>query len=134
MPLTVLPFVVRVFALYRNNRCYKYIVVFFSVTWLFVLGSCIMMPIGVISITTGTRKYCLQSKLLSLPELRIFLFIHDSFIFLATSWALMRNAYDTKLGVKKGISAMVLSRHLLPFSKSILRDGQAYYLWVHLVT
>jgi hypothetical protein len=131
IPLTILPFVVRIFALYRNN---KYVIAFFSVTWLSVLGSCVVMPIGIISITSGTRKYCLQNKLLSMPALRIFLFIHDSFIFLATSWALMRNSYqsDAGLGVKKGIRVMVLGRHMLPFSKAILRDGQAYFLWVHL--
>jgi hypothetical protein len=59
IPLTVVPFVMRVFALYNNN---KYVVAFFSMSWLSVLGSCIAVPIGALGFTIGTTKYCLDAK------------------------------------------------------------------------
>ena len=130
IPLTIVPFVMRVFALYNNN---KYVVTFFSVTWLSVLGSCIAVPMGARGFNIGTTKYCLDGKTKLANALALFCpFIHDSLVFLATSWALMRCSYDNVNGITNDIRVMVLGRHLPAFSKSILRDGQFYYLWVQI--
>ena len=125
IPLTVLLFVMRVSALYNNN---KYVVVFFSITWLSVLAACIAVPIGAIGTQIGTTKYCIEDKTPLAAKLSSFCpFLHDSLVFIATSWALMRSSYS-EVNVKNGFRVMVLGRHLPAFSKSILRDGQAYFL------
>ena len=115
----------RVFALYDRN---KYVVAFFFITWLSVLGSCIAVPIGAIGFNIGPTKYCHGRKTKIANTLSIFFpFLHDSLIFVATSWALMRNSY-ADINKKNGFEIMVLGRHLPTFSKSILHDGQFYYL------
>jgi hypothetical protein len=124
VPLTTLLFVMRVCALYDNN---KYAIAFFSTTWLFVLSGAIVAPISSIG-AKGTTKDCVDNRT-EVATLLTFLpvFVHDGLIFIATSWALMRVSYSD-LNVKRGIGVMVFGRHLPAFSKSILRDGQAYYL------
>ena len=125
IPLGILPLMVRVFAIYRNN---KFVIAFFSITWLSVLGGCVAMPIGSAGRNFGSTKYCYQKLTDPTNALTSFSpFIHDSLIFLATSWAFMRNSYSG-LCIKNIFRVAVLGRELPPFSKSILRDGQAYYL------
>ena len=125
MPLGGLPLMVRVFAMYRNN---KFVIAFFSISWLSVLGGCIAMPIGSAGIHVSTTKYCYQTLThLALALTSIPPFIHDSLIFMATSWGFMRNSYSD-LCVKSMFRIVLSGKELPPFSKSILRDGQAYYL------
>jgi len=125
IPFAIVPFVIRIFALYHRN---KYIIAFFSITWLSVLGSCIAVSIGAMGINIGSTKYCLDFKSKMANAFSLFCpFIHDSLIFVATSWALMRCSY-TDVNKKNGLEIMVLGKHLPAFSKSILRDGQFYYL------
>ena len=125
IPLSLLLFVLRVSVLYNHS---KYIIALFSVTWLSVLAACIAVPIGAVGIQIGPTKYCVEDKTtLALNLASICPFIHDGLIFVATSWAFMRGSYSN-INVKNGFSMMVLGRHLPAFSKSILRDGQAYFL------
>lgn len=125
VPLSVLPFVMRISALYSKN---KFVVAFFSVTWLFVLASYILAPIETVGASIKNTMYCLntRSKLAnSLTSSSVF--IHDMLIFIATSWAFMRNSYSD-VNVKNGIRVMVFGKDLPAFSRSILQDGQAYFL------
>ena len=124
LPLTTLLFVIRVCALYDNN---KYVIDFFSMTWLFVLSGSIVSPISSIGVK-GSPKDCVDSRTEVATVLSFLpVFVHDGLIFIATSWALMRVSYPD-VNVKRGFGVMVFGRHLPAFSKSILRDGQAYYL------
>jgi hypothetical protein len=121
IPLSVLPLVVRAVALYDFN---KYVVAFFSMMWLSVLGACIAVPIGSSGINIGITKYCDPGITEWANALALFCpLILDSFIFMATSLALMSNPYSD-VSVRDRVSG----KHLLPFSRSILREGQAYYL------
>lgn len=126
VPLSVLPFVMRVSALYNNN---KYVVVFFSTTWLFVLGSHILVPIDTIGVNIGATKYCLLHLRTDLDNLLTSssVFVHDGLVFIATSWAFMMNSFSD-INVENGIRVMVLGKNLPAFSRTILRDGQAYFL------
>jgi len=54
-------------------------------------------------------------------------FIHDGLIFMAASWAFMRNSFSD-VNVTNSIKVMVFGRNLPAFSKSILQNGQAYFL------
>jgi hypothetical protein len=77
----IVPFVMRVSALYNNN---KYAIVLLSVSWLSVLGSCIAVPIGATGFNIGTTKYCLDAKTKTANALALFWpFIHDSLIVVA---------------------------------------------------
>jgi hypothetical protein len=121
IPLSVLPLVVRAVALYGYN---KYVVAFFSMTWLSVLGACIGVPIGSFGIKIGTTKHCDHGITGWANALSLFCpLILDSFVFMATSSALMRNPFPD-VSMRDRVSG----KHLSPFSKSILLEGQAYYL------
>jgi hypothetical protein len=127
IPLTILPFVARVSAIFGNN---KYVTAFFYLSWLSVVGGCIAMPIGSTGIRFGTTEYCSQiveelpNALSSICPL-----IHDTLIFIATTWGFMGNWYPG-VGVRKSgmMRTGILGRDMSPFARSILRDGQAYYL------
>jgi hypothetical protein len=54
--------------------------------------------------------------------------VNDTLVFLATSWAFKWNSLAPSGNVKEGLNIMVLGKNLPAFSKSILRNGQAYYL------
>ena len=127
VPLSVLPFVMRVSALYSNN---KFVVVFFSMTWLLVLGAHVLVPIDTYGGNIGTTKYCLvlRTKMVNMLTSSS-VFIHDLLIFIATSWGFMRNSYSD-VNVENSIRVMIFGMELPAFSKSMLRNGQVYFLWV----
>lgn len=54
--------------------------------------------------------------------------VNDTFVFLAISWKLMRNAYVEEFNIKGRIRTMVLGDYMPAFSKGMLKDGQSYYL------
>ena len=121
----------RVFALYSNNR---YVIVFFSMTWLFVLGSHILVPMETIGGNIGPTKYCfVQRTKLGNTLAASSIFFYDFLVFTATSWGFMRNSYSD-VNVKNSIRVMVFGRNLPTFSKAILQDGQAYFLWVYVLS
>jgi hypothetical protein len=127
IPFSILPFIPRVAAVYHNS---KYVIAFFTLTWAVVLASSILWPFGVIGQQLGPTDYCVEMKLASTAAISaLCLFIHDTLIFLATSWAFVLQSYmdDSVKGVLKSI---VLGKNLSGFTRSFLRDGQAYYMWV----
>jgi hypothetical protein len=127
LPFTLLLFVFRVCALYHNN---KYVVGFFSLTWLSVLGSSIALAINVHGIEIAQTGYCIEDKPQLVASLATILpAVHDAFVFWATSWAFAWNSLSPSDNrIKHGFNVMVLGKYLPAFSKSILHDGQAYYL------
>lgn len=125
LPATHLLFVFRISALYNNN---KYVIAFFYLSWLGVLGSSILLPIGISGANIAFTKYCVQNELKAYTKIGIILPpVNDTLVFFATSWAIFMNVY-VETSVKNGFDVMVLGRHLPAFSRSILQNGQAYYL------
>ncbi len=125
VPATLLLFVFRISALYDNN---KYVIAFFFFSWLGVLGSSILMPIGISGTNIAFTKYCVQNEMKPYVKLSIILPpVNDTLVFFATSWAFFMNVY-VETSIKNGFDVMVLGRHLPAFSRSILQNGQAYYL------
>jgi len=128
MPSTLLLFVFRVCALYHNR---KYAVVFFSILWLALLACSIAMPFGISAYKIPLTGYCIEVKTTftySLIDLSPF--VHDTVIFMATSWAFISNssAYQDGMFLKNGFRVLLFGKFLPAFSKSVLRDGQLYYL------
>jgi len=126
MPFTVLLLVFRVVALYMNN---KYVIVFFALSWLSVLAISMAVPFGMTGMQIKNTAYCVEIK--SKPHAILLSAIgpgiHDILIFMATIWALMKNSY-TETNMKNSFNVMVLGRHLPAFSKSLLHNGQLYFL------
>ena len=127
MPSTLLLFVFRVCALYRNR---KYAVGFFSILWLGLLACSIIMPFGVSAYSIPISGYCMEIKSdLSAALVYLSPFVHDTIIFLATSWAFISNSSVYQdMTLKNGLRILFSGNPLPAFSKSILRDGQVYYL------
>ena len=125
IPSTVLLFTLRIYALYHNNI---YVLGFFSLSWLFVLACALLVPIGVQGVPIGNTKYCLLEKTpLSATLNALWIFIHDTLIFCATSWIFMKYSHST-VTIQNGIEVLVRGKRLSAFSRSVLLDGQAYYL------
>ena len=127
LPFTVLLLVFRVVALYMNS---KYAVAFFGLSWLAFLANSIFVSMGAVGLQIGNTPYCvqLQFKLQSMLG-AIVPTIYDTLIFMATSWVFMKNSYrKPNSGVENPFDIMVLGKNLLPFSKSLLRDGQFYFM------
>ncbi|KAH9476051.1 hypothetical protein JR316_0011621 [Psilocybe cubensis] len=54
--------------------------------------------------------------------------VYDTLVFLAISWRLAKNAHVEVGGIRGGIKMAILGRYLPLFSRSMLIDGQKYYL------
>ena len=125
MPVTTLPLVMRVCALCNNN---KYLVAFFTFSWLSVLASFIIVPFGVAGKQVGNTKYCYEVKSeTAAMASAVSILVLDILIFVVTSAVFMNSSYGD-VSIKKGYKAMLLGKHLPAFSRSILRGGQAYFL------
>jgi len=126
LPLTILPLTVRVCCLYNAN---KYVITVFSFLWLTVLSACIGMPFVFIGYRIGHTQYCglKMAPGFIMDAHAICPLVNDIMIFGATSWALMGFSYP-KMSFGRGLKLMVFGKHLCVLSKSMLRDGQAYFL------
>ncbi|CAA7262468.1 unnamed protein product [Cyclocybe aegerita] len=125
IPMTSLLFFFRVVAMYEWN---KYIVAFFSLSWLAVVGGCLTPTQGISGSNIGNTAYCINSRLEPyVSAAAIVPFVNDTLIFIATTMRLMQNTYvDTN--IKNGLKVMLFGKYLPAFSKAVLQDGQAYYL------
>ena len=124
VPSITLLVVFRACALYRNN---PYVVTFFSCSWLVLVVACVTVPVASTAVNIGITEYCTPQVRSLVSFGIIYVPIHETLIFLATSWAFLQSSY-TDTNVTNGLRVMVLGKFLPEFSKSILHDGQAYYL------
>ena len=125
LPVTVLLLVFRVVALYKNN---KFVVAFFSLSWLAILAISIVVSLSVSGMQIGKTPYCIEVARKKESILAAAApFVHDTLIFGATTWVFMKNSY-MEANLKNSFDTMVLGKHLPAFSRSLLRDGQLYFL------
>ncbi|PPR04829.1 hypothetical protein CVT24_010250 [Panaeolus cyanescens] len=125
IPSTSLLFVLRVQAIYRENKA---VIAISSALWLCVLAGCITPIFGLDGQTIGITKYCIQSKLEPyVSAAAIAPLVNDTFVFLATTWRLLQNAHG-EAGLKGNLQTLFLGRNLPLLSKAMLQDGQVYYL------
>ncbi|KAF8199057.1 hypothetical protein BJ912DRAFT_950735, partial [Pholiota molesta] len=122
---TALLFFFRLRAIYNQDRI---VVVGFFLLWLGVLASTILIPIGILGGYIGNTKYCVDVDVPNSAYAGIFApLIHDTMVFLAISWRLARNSH-MEMNFQEGIKVAIFGRYLPTFTKSLLRDGQRYYL------
>ncbi|KAJ3506390.1 hypothetical protein NLJ89_g6895 [Agrocybe chaxingu] len=125
IPMTSLLFFFRVVAMYEWN---KYIVVFFSLSWLAVVGGCLTPTQGISGSNIGNTAYCINSRLEPYVSAAVIIpFVNDTLVFIATTVRLMQNTY-VDASIKNGVQVMIFGKYLSTFSKAVLQDGQAYYL------
>jgi hypothetical protein len=122
---SVLLLAFRVRGLYNNN---KYVDAFLSLSWLSVLATAIVMLIGLKGVQIGRTQHCMevQSKT-SVLLMAIGPFLNNSLVFMATSWAFLRSS-NVGLNVSSGSGTLQSGKRFYTFSKSVLREGQAYHL------
>ena len=125
LPFSSLLLIFRTVALYKNN---KYVTAFFALSWLVLLASSIAFSTGIVGIQIRNTPYCMEINFTRYAIIgAIKSALHDTLIFVATTWVFMGNS-SAEINLKNAFKVMVLGRHLLAFSKSLLRDGQLYFL------
>jgi hypothetical protein len=99
--------------------------------WLAVLGGCVAFIVDIfepipdpaskvpICVNPGINHFVAAATIIP--------FINDTLVFLAISWRLSRNSYNTYT-FERGIRLLIFGDYLPVFSKALLQDGQAYYL------
>jgi len=123
---SALLFFYRVRAIYEAS---KKTTIFFFLLWLTVLGSNMTIAIGVVGGTVGPTKYCDNESIpIYVVVSFIFPLIYDTLVFFAISIRLTRNVYIDDMTVGKGFKVAILGKYLPTFSRSLLKDGQSYYL------
>ncbi|EGO01350.1 hypothetical protein SERLA73DRAFT_167446 [Serpula lacrymans var. lacrymans S7.3] len=124
VPATSLLFFFRIRAIFTGNN---YIISFFFALWLAVLGGSLTLLKGVRASTIGPTQYCINSVIEPYVGATVIMpLVHDTLVFLAISWCLVSNSHINYNATSRW---KALSGHYLPnFSKSLLRDGQLYYL------
>ena len=106
----------------------KYAVAFFGLSWLAFLANSIFVSMSIVGMQIDNTPYCVEIKFQTQLIIgAIGPVVHDTLIFMATTWAFMKGSY-IETNVENPFNTMVLVKHLLPFSKSLLRDGQLYFL------
>ena len=102
---------------------------FFGVLWLGVLGGSLTSIPGIRGANLGPTRYCTigMIRFYSVAA-AITPLINDSIIFFAISWRLCANIAPPTL--RNDVKTMVFGDHLPAFSKSLLQDGQVYFLSV----
>ncbi|KAF4609851.1 hypothetical protein D9613_010431 [Agrocybe pediades] len=125
VPFTSLLFFFRVRAIFDNN---KFVVAFFGFMWLAVLAGCLTVTQGVTGANIGTTNYCINASLEGyVSAAAIIPLVNDTLVFIAISWRLLMNSH-LEANLKDGVRTLVFGVHMPAFSKSLLQDGQAYYL------
>jgi len=122
---TSLLFFIRIRAVFDKNL---WIVGFFTVLWLAVVGACLTVIIGVDGVNIGPTRYCIDGEVQSyVTTATVIPLINDTFVFLAITWRLFSNSY-ARPTFKDGLRVLIFGDYLPMFSKAMLHDGQAYYL------
>jgi hypothetical protein len=127
VPSTALLFFFRARAVFALNQL---AIAFFGVLWLGVLGGCLTTIPGLTGENIGPTPYCItgEIKLYSTAG-AITPLINDTIMFFAISWRLWTNTWARRT-VKNGFRAMVFGEYLPAFTRSLLQDGQIYFLLV----
>ncbi|KIK53010.1 hypothetical protein GYMLUDRAFT_144273, partial [Collybiopsis luxurians FD-317 M1] len=116
-------FFFRVRAVYHSH---KNAIVFFAFLWVAVLGTCLVVPFGlVVSGNLEPTQYCISTSIKPFLGAAVIVpTVHDTVVFLAVSYKLMSNS----LTEPRGLQERILGNNLPRFSRAMFRDSQKYYL------
>lgn len=119
-------FFLRLRAVYNRNRI---IVATFLALWFGLLAAAILIPLGVVGGAVGPQDYCEDAFVANTVSIvQLTPLAYDTLVFIAISWRLCRIASVEPAGPRETFQVMLFGKHLPTFAKSILLDGQLYYL------
>lgn len=122
---SALLFFFRLRAIYNRDRI---VVGCFFILWCGLLACTIFIPAGILGGTIGPTKYCVDEDVpISAYAAIIAPLVHDTLVFIAISWRLLQNA-SIDGNLKENLQVVMYGKYLPAFSKSLLLDGQRYYL------
>ncbi|KAF8160269.1 hypothetical protein K438DRAFT_1860129 [Mycena galopus ATCC 62051] len=125
IPSTSLLFFFRVCAIYGGARIVKII---FGLMWVVVLGTCIIVPFATRGVNIGTTRYCMVGEDPPYAAIvGIVPAVFDTAVFIAISYRLIGNTHTEYSWTKKA-RTFLTGAYLPSFSKSLLVDGQIYYM------
>lgn len=120
-------FFFRVRAVFEDNR---YVIVFCLFMWFAVLGGSMTLPFAVTGSNIGPTDYCMNSGVKAYGSVATIVpFVFDTFVFVAISWRLTLNAYNTNTNMLGSLRTLLLGKSLYMLSRTLLRDNQKYYLY-----
>jgi hypothetical protein len=128
VPITLLLFLCRLHVFLKGRPL---ILVFVFLSWLCVVGSAFAVAIrteGTEIMINGTR-FCIKRMIerdVSDAVSTLTRFFHDTLVFVVTSWWL----YTFHSNVDNDFTNILFGRNMVPIARSLLFDGQAYYLFV----
>ena len=106
-----------------------YVTLFFSFMWLAVVAGCVTATQGVTLVPLGTTSYCTNGKLDAyVITSGIIPLVYDTLVFIAITWRLVRGSCRGPTTRTGGMWSLIFGKHLPAFSRSLLQDGQVYYL------
>lgn len=120
-------FFLRLRAIYNRNQI---VVAIFFVLWVALLAGGVLVPIGINGGAVGSTQYCEDVSVSSFAFYgEVAPLVFDTLVFVAISWRLSRIASpSSEMGMGESIYVMLFGRNLPTFTKSLLLDGQVYYL------
>jgi len=109
----------------------KWVIGFFFLMWLAVTGAS-TTDVFYSYANLGPTKYCIG---INLPQYvvvaSVLPLVNDTLVFVAITFRLAGTPnWNASTSQKSWIKVVLLGEYLPNFSKAMLRDGQAYYLWV----
>ena len=97
--------------------------------WLGLLVSSIFVPFGVLGGPLAHTSYCKTAVVArSASIVHLAPLMYDTLVFVAISWRLCHIATIDPVGPQQNMQVLLLGRYLPAFTKSMLLDGQIYYL------
>ena len=128
MSSTSLLFFFRARAVFLSNPL---AVAFFGILWLGVVGGSLTTIPALEGVNLGPTRRCLTGviRFYSVAG-TITPLINDTIVFFAISWRLCYNNNWGRPTVRNGVRMVIFGDHLPGFSKSLLQDGQIYFLSV----
>ncbi|KAF8198454.1 hypothetical protein BJ912DRAFT_951433 [Pholiota molesta] len=133
LSLTTLLLVLRARAVYQNQ---KQVANFLSAIWLGVVAAALVeTALGSLGIRDASSGRCVNVHTITpfIIATTIVPMANDIAIFCAITWKLVQNSHE-ELTMRSGLMAAVFGRHLPSFSRTLLRDGQAYFLTMIVVS
>ncbi|KAF9041363.1 hypothetical protein BJ165DRAFT_1372806 [Panaeolus papilionaceus] len=121
-------FLLRVRAIFNRD---KTVVAFFSFLWLTVVISSLTGPFGISGTNIGPTQYCIFYDFKSYVDAAAVVpLFYDTMVFVAISRRLMVDflIVDHDIRTVSSIKALVFGDYLPVLARSLLQDGQVYYL------
>ncbi|KJA22358.1 hypothetical protein HYPSUDRAFT_41000 [Hypholoma sublateritium FD-334 SS-4] len=118
-------FFLRLRAIYNRNRI---VVAFFFVFWVGLSVAGVFVPLGISGGSLGPTRYCRFTSSTATASFGLIVpLVYDTPVFAAISWRLSRIA-SVEMGYKDSMRILFSGRGLPRFTRSLLVDGQLYYL------